>query len=101
VGDFGIMRGRLMPAVLGGLADVERDLIRTRTAEAEAAPRPKGGTWVDLHSHTGSTKRDHPAARAGRDARRTSQELQRRHIDHSPRYAHRLALLAGNPHIEK
>ena len=28
--------GRLMIAVLGGLADVERDLIRTRTAEAVA-----------------------------------------------------------------
>jgi hypothetical protein len=27
--------GRLMLAVLGGLADVERDLIRTRTAEGE------------------------------------------------------------------
>jgi DNA invertase Pin-like site-specific DNA recombinase len=33
--------GRLMLAVLGGLADVERDLIRTRTPKAEAAPRPK------------------------------------------------------------
>ena len=27
--------GRLMIAVLGGLADVERDLIRTRTAEGQ------------------------------------------------------------------
>jgi DNA invertase Pin-like site-specific DNA recombinase len=35
-----------MIAVLGGLADVERDLIRTRTAEAEAAPRPKGSRWA-------------------------------------------------------
>jgi DNA invertase Pin-like site-specific DNA recombinase len=37
--------GRLMLAVLGGLADVERDLIRTRTAEgrsrAEARPNRK------------------------------------------------------------
>ena len=29
----GTSTGRLMLAVLGGLADVERDLIRTRTAE--------------------------------------------------------------------
>jgi DNA invertase Pin-like site-specific DNA recombinase len=44
--------GRLMLAVLGGLADVERDLIRTGTAE-----------------------RGHPAARGGRDARRTRPQL--------------------------
>ena len=31
--DTGTGTGRLMIAVLGGLADVERDLIRTRTAE--------------------------------------------------------------------
>src|SRR3954453_22965749 len=31
--DTGTSTGRLMIAVLGGLADVERDLIRTRTAE--------------------------------------------------------------------
>jgi DNA invertase Pin-like site-specific DNA recombinase len=34
--------GRLMLAVLGGLADVERDLIRTKAA---AAPKPKESTW--------------------------------------------------------
>jgi DNA invertase Pin-like site-specific DNA recombinase len=32
----GTSTGRLMIAVLGGLADVERDLIRTRTAEGRA-----------------------------------------------------------------
>jgi DNA invertase Pin-like site-specific DNA recombinase len=31
--DTGISTGRLMIAVLGGLADVQRDFIRTRTAE--------------------------------------------------------------------
>jgi DNA invertase Pin-like site-specific DNA recombinase len=31
--DTGTSTERLMLAVLGGLADVERDLIRTRTAE--------------------------------------------------------------------
>src|SRR5689334_13540105 len=40
--DTGTSTGRLMPAVLGGVADVERDLIRTRMAKAEAAPRPPG-----------------------------------------------------------
>jgi DNA invertase Pin-like site-specific DNA recombinase len=44
--DTGTSTGRLMLAVLGGLADVERDLIRTRTAEgrnrAKAQGRPMG-----------------------------------------------------------
>jgi DNA invertase Pin-like site-specific DNA recombinase len=39
--DTGTSTGRLMIAVLGGLADVERDLIRTRTAEGrDWAKRP-------------------------------------------------------------
>jgi DNA invertase Pin-like site-specific DNA recombinase len=41
--DTGTSTGRLM-AVPGGLADVERDLIRTRTAGA--APRRKKNTWA-------------------------------------------------------
>jgi DNA invertase Pin-like site-specific DNA recombinase len=34
--------GRLMLAVLGGLADVERDLIRTRTAEGRSRATARG-----------------------------------------------------------
>src|SRR5271154_1879692 len=34
--------GRLMIAVLGGLADVERDVIRTRTAEGRSPPKARG-----------------------------------------------------------
>src|ERR1700746_2695792 len=34
--------GRLMIAVLGGLADVERDLIRTRTAEGRSRAKKRG-----------------------------------------------------------
>src|SRR5919112_4564088 len=34
--------GRLMIAVLGGLADVERDLIRTRTAEGRGRAKARG-----------------------------------------------------------
>jgi DNA invertase Pin-like site-specific DNA recombinase len=36
--DTGTSTGRLMLAALGGLADVERDLIRTRTAEGRSRP---------------------------------------------------------------
>jgi DNA invertase Pin-like site-specific DNA recombinase len=34
--------GRLMIAVLDGLADVERDLIRTRTAEGRTRAKARG-----------------------------------------------------------
>jgi Resolvase, N terminal domain/Helix-turn-helix domain of resolvase len=40
--DTGTSTGRLMLAVLGGLADVERDLIRTRTAEGRARAKAQG-----------------------------------------------------------
>ena len=40
--DTGTSTGRLMLAVLGGLADVERDLIRTRTAEGRNRAKLKG-----------------------------------------------------------
>ena len=41
--DTGTSTGRLMLAVLGGLADVERDLICTRTAEGRARQGPRKG----------------------------------------------------------
>ena len=40
--DTGTSTGRLMLAVLGGLADVERDLIRTRTAEGRTRAKAQG-----------------------------------------------------------
>jgi DNA invertase Pin-like site-specific DNA recombinase len=40
--DTGTGTGRLMIAVLGGLADVERDLIRTRTAEGRSRAQQRG-----------------------------------------------------------
>ena len=40
--DTSTSTGRLMIAVLGGLADVERDLIRTRTGEGRARPKLRG-----------------------------------------------------------
>jgi DNA invertase Pin-like site-specific DNA recombinase len=40
--DTGTSAGRLMLAVLGGLADVERDLIRTRTAEGRSRAQKRG-----------------------------------------------------------
>src|SRR5260370_11839205 len=40
--DTGTSTGRLMIAVLGGLADVERDLIRPRTAEGRSRAQKRG-----------------------------------------------------------
>jgi DNA invertase Pin-like site-specific DNA recombinase len=40
--DTGTSTRRLMIAVLGGLADVERDLIRTRTAEGRERAKARG-----------------------------------------------------------
>ena len=40
--DSSTSTGRLMLAVLGGLADVERDLIKTRTAEGRSRARSRG-----------------------------------------------------------
>ena len=40
--DTGTSTGRLMLAVLGGLAEVERDLIRTRTAEGRSRAKGRG-----------------------------------------------------------
>jgi DNA invertase Pin-like site-specific DNA recombinase len=40
--DTGTSTGRSMLAVLGGLADVERDLIRTRTAEGRSRAKAQG-----------------------------------------------------------
>jgi DNA invertase Pin-like site-specific DNA recombinase len=40
--DTGTSTGQLMLAVLGGLADVERDLIRTRTAEGRSRAKAQG-----------------------------------------------------------
>ena len=40
--DTGTSTGRLMLAVLGGLADVERDLIRMRTGEGQSRAQKRG-----------------------------------------------------------
>src|SRR6202022_2487297 len=40
--DTGTSTGRLMLAMLGGLADVERDLIRTRAAEGRSRAQKRG-----------------------------------------------------------
>ena len=38
--------GRLLLTVLGGLAEFERELIRSRTSKAGNAPKPEGLLWA-------------------------------------------------------
>ena len=60
--DAATSTGRLMIAILGGLADVERDLIRTRTAGA--APRRAASIWAaPLLSPCSSRRKPASAAR--------------------------------------
>jgi DNA invertase Pin-like site-specific DNA recombinase len=60
--DTGTSTGRLMIAVLGGLADVERDLIRTRTARAAAGRRGAGSAWG---GNRNSQRRSRPRPASG------------------------------------
>ena len=61
--DTGTSTGRLMIAVLGGLADVERDLIRTRTAEGRSRAKARG-------QHMGRPPKLNPAQQAEARLRR-------------------------------
>jgi DNA invertase Pin-like site-specific DNA recombinase len=76
--DTGTSTGRLMLAVLGGLADVERDLIPTRTTEGRSRAKARGQPMGPPFPDTGPAERGHQTARAGRYARRTRPQLQRK-----------------------
>jgi hypothetical protein len=83
--DTGTSTGRLMLAVLGGLADVERDLIRTRTAEGRNRAKLQGkhmGRPPSLSA--GTTERGHQTARTGRYVAGIGGQLRPQHIHHAP-----------------
>jgi len=61
--DTGTSTGRLVLAMLGGLADVERDLIRTRTAEGRNRAKLEGkhmGRPLPSHRHSRNRPPDGP-----------------------------------------
>src|SRR3954467_2798408 len=62
--DTGTSTGRLMIAVLGGLADVERDLIRTRTAEGRSRAKSQGKHMGRPPSLTAAQQREATRRRA-------------------------------------
>ena len=71
--DTGTSTGRLMIAVLGGLADVERDLIRTRTAEGRSRAQKRGQHMGRARNLTAAQAE----ARRRRDENATLAELAR------------------------
>jgi DNA invertase Pin-like site-specific DNA recombinase len=72
--DTSTSTGRLMIAVLGGLADVERDLIRTRTAEGRQRAKARG---VKLGRKPKLTTEQRREALARRTAGETLMEIAR------------------------
>jgi DNA invertase Pin-like site-specific DNA recombinase len=76
--DTGTSTGRLMITVLGGLADVERDLIRTRTAEGRSRAQKRGqhmGRPPKLTPKQQKEARRRWAEGGGRDPHRTGVQL--------------------------
>jgi DNA invertase Pin-like site-specific DNA recombinase len=81
--DTGTSTGRLLLAVPGGLADVERDLIRTRTAEGRSRAKAQG---KHIWAVPDPTERGHQTARAGRYVAGIGGQLRPQHIHHAPRH---------------
>ena len=80
--DTATSTGRLMMAVLGGLADVERDLIRTRTAEGRSRAMARGQHMGRPPSLTPQQAAEARQRRAeGATPEGTGRKLQRRQID--------------------
>src|SRR6201998_360145 len=95
--DTGTRTGRLMLAVLGGLADVERDLIRTRTAEGRSRAKAQGKHMGRPPSLTPSQKKE--AVR--RRAQGAPLDELARSYDVSRATISRLAQLGGPRHVSR
>ncbi len=81
-----------MLAVLGGLADVERDLIRTRTAEGRSRAKERGQPMGRPPSLTTDTEeRGHQTPRTGRYVAGIGGQLRPQHINHAPRHPRRVS----------
>jgi len=66
--DTATSTGRLMIAVLGGLADVEHDLIRTRTAEGRSREGARAAHGPPAEAHGAAAGRGTAAAGGGCNA---------------------------------
>jgi len=88
--DTGTSMGRLMLAVLGGLADVERDLIRTRMAEGRSRAKAQGKHIGRPPTLNPSQRKEATQRRARGYAEGIGAQLQCRHINHPAPNARRL-----------
>jgi DNA invertase Pin-like site-specific DNA recombinase len=75
--DTGTSTGRLMIAVLGGLADVARDLISTRTAEGRSRAQKRGQRMGRKPKLTEAQQAEAQAAHRRCHACRTRAQLRR------------------------
>lgn len=79
--DTSTPHGRLMLTVLGGLAEFERELIRTRTSEGRARAKERG---VKLGRRPKLTRHQQQEARARRDAGEALTDIARTYgVSHS------------------
>jgi len=87
--DTGTSTGRLMLAVLGGLADVQHDLIRTRTAEGRSRTMARGKHMGGPPSPTLVQQKEATRRRAqGATLQELAgRQLRPQHIHHAPRHA--------------
>jgi DNA invertase Pin-like site-specific DNA recombinase len=76
-----------MIAVLGGLADVERDLIRTRTAEGRSRAKAQGAHMGRPPSLTPAQQKEATRRRAGRYVAGIGRQLRPQRCHHAPRHA--------------
>jgi hypothetical protein len=85
--DTGTSTGRLMIAVLGGLADVERDLTNSHPHCRRQEPRQGSRTarGPPPFPHTGAAERGHQTPRAGRYVTGIGRQLRPQHFHHAPR----------------
>jgi hypothetical protein len=89
--DTGTRTRRLMLAVLGGLADVERDLIRTRTAEGRSRAKAQGKHMGEApFPDTGAAERSHQTPRGGRYVAGIGGQLRPQYFHHAPRHPRRV-----------
>jgi DNA invertase Pin-like site-specific DNA recombinase len=94
--DTGTSTGRLMLAVRGELADVERDLIRTRTAKGRSRAKAHGKRMGRPPSLTpGTANGGDQTPRARRDVAGIGRQLGPQHSHHAPRHARRLDFVFG------
>jgi DNA invertase Pin-like site-specific DNA recombinase len=97
--DTGTSTGRLMLDVLGGLADVERDLICTRVAEGRNRAKAEGKhIGCPLPPQPVTAERGHQTPRAGRDVAGIGRQLRPQHIHHAPHNARCLTQSANGRH---